>query len=98
MSKTFDVEKFSKKLEQLSSADAIHDFQNKCLVDYPQHAEFIQNCVTQALNDCVVCMHKHKDYQDWFWIKHPILTALYLFAGMVGFAAMIGFITILLNE
>lgn len=96
--KEFDVEKFYKKLQQLGSADDIHDFENKCLVYYPEHAEFIQNCVTKALYDCVVCMHKHKDYQDEFLHKHPTLTALYLFAGMVGFAVMVGFITILLNE
>ena len=91
--KKFNAEKFHNKLQQLCTANDIHAFQNKCLVDYPQHAEFIQNCVTKALNDCVVCMHKHKDYQDRFGYKHPTLLALYyLFAGIVGLAVILGFI------
>ena len=92
--KEFDVEKFYKQLQRVSdkNADAIHDFESKCLVYYPQHAEFIQNCVTKALNDCVVCMHKHKDYQDEFLHKHPTLAALFLLASMVFWMVVVGFI------
>jgi len=59
----FHVEKIRKEFQQLSSADAIHAFQIKCLHHYPQHTQFIQDCAMNALYDCVD--------RNKFGYKHP---------------------------